>query len=334
MKKSTLALGIMATLCATSSFANIYTTESNGSIRHMDTNADGDISVILHLKDKYTYTNDKGKEKTKKYSKTVQYVANSGESFADVLAMMSSYDNIADFQEMPVDVKATGGREFAESFDLNLSLANEYVAGGTVGHAALFHKNGVPMLHVNIDGKYVRAKQPYLNVPSFVKSSRAHDFFKVVVTDILDNVIVGFVEAKQDIPFNQADYFYAKGERIPVYWTLSADSKPSCNKECKNQEQAHMSVSSAQVLGQGKKMPNIKATDDSGEIMDWFQYDRIGETFQGLGDKPYGIVQDTYDEKTYWVYGSAIAKAKEGSKTYYSGDKNYSPGLAMSITVK
>ncbi|WP_117232638.1 hypothetical protein [Vibrio maerlii] len=348
--KTTLIATLLATTFGTASAATIetYASDVNGSIRHMDTTPAGDVNVIMHIKTRYEVGN-----KTKKYNKTLQFTGESS-YFDDLIPQLGYGVGSIESQELSVNVRATGGRELAESFELPFELSNEtykHAKDASVGHAAIFNEkfidsNGnkydVPVVYVNINGRYVPAKpsnkvdlSAKLDVPGFIKGNGKH-LFKAVPTDILDNVIVGYIEAKEHINFNKESYYFADGERIPVYWTMKRENDSSCNDACKNQRQAHMTVSEAKVLGSFKKRSDIKASDENGELLDWIQFHEDDNgTLRGLGDRPFGIVRDAMLDKTYWVYGSAIAKdTSEASTTesaYYSKDKNASPAMAIRL---
>ncbi|NLS14512.1 hypothetical protein HGP28_16740 [Vibrio sp. SM6] len=344
MKIRLLALSATALFSLSSVAADLtfYPTQVNGSIRHMDNTPNRDVTVIIDVHAKYTKENGKNK----KFNETLQF-SQSQASFADLLTPLQySREELAQYTTN-AKVRATGSNEFVQSFDLPFDIANETykrAQPASIGHAALFHETvvdaegryknfDVPALYVNINGTYVPAKNAQLHAPSFVKHNGRH-MFKVVVTDIVDNVIVGFIEAKQKVTFEKADYFLNDGDRIPVYWTMKAESEPSCNSACQNQTEAHLSVSQAQVIGEGKRRSDIKAKNEHGELMDWFQYSQENGVNLGLGNKPLGLIKDADVDGRYWVYGSAITKdenAANSNKPYYSNEHKNTPAMAVAI---
>ncbi len=337
--KTTLIATLLATAFGSTAVQaasmDVYATSVNGSIRHLDITPENDVSLVMHVKTQ--------KANGKKFSKTLQFT----DHYASFESILSGVETSSiPYEVLDVKVRANGGREFAESFELPFELPNEtykHAEDASVGSAAIFSKsvtdaNGnkykTPVLYVNINGKFVPAQNAELSLPNFIKGNGKH-LFKAVPTDIVGNVIVGFIEAKEHINFSKEGYYFADGERIPVYWTFSPNSSSSCNSACKQQSEAHMSVKQAKVLGKYKKMSNIKAKDENGELLDWIEFTSVNGTLQGLGDTPYGLVRDENYPDTYWVYGSAIAKdeseVKTPEATYYSKDDKVSPAMAIRL---
>ncbi|WP_156904890.1 hypothetical protein [Ferrimonas senticii] len=341
MKRTLVSLSLLA-LCSASALAaptqEIFATSANGSIRHMDAiHSDSSnklLNVIINYQDSQRVGGDKGR--------TIQIT---GSDFALTI------DAPAHSSVLAADVRATGGRELAETFELPFTIANQtykWAKEAEIGGAAFFNESMTqevdgkkqrysrPALYVNINGTFVPAKGRYLSVPSIVKGNGNY-LFNVVPTDILDNVIVGFIQAKRDIEFSKDGKFLAKGERLPVYWTLKAESANSCNSACKEQTEAHLTVSQGQLLGLGKRRSDIKAIDANGETMDWFEYAPLlqgdGNALQSLAGKPYGIAKDPNEANTYWIYGSAAGLKDDKSQGYYQTNKNLTPAAAIKLTL-